>query len=358
MADISLKRHVENRIVAIDILRPFYLFFAAFYHLTSFAFYNHESVLHTMFEREPILGQFIWPAFQYSAICGQWLTAVTCFLIGWRQVPNRFYYKMFSILTFGTALAFFADDTYWKTGLLPWDLFGTLIIGLATAQAIYFFAGPRSAMPIFITSFLLLIAPLEVLTDKISLSPFFEVILFGNCSLGNLCYWPLFPWVFFVTASYSLGLLTQSYDLKKYRLSVILALILLVVFTGITSYPVQDARQMTLTNWGPYIFEGSRNRLLFWFFLHIIILLFLSLPNVTARVGKLGRWAGKLAINQYFWLAYLLQGTTSYLFAYYFRHTFAETPWIFTAVVLLHIPLTEVLTRVSTRLLFKKIERA
>lgn len=353
MADISLSRHVQNRIVAIDVLRPLYLFFAAFYHLTSFAFYNHDGVLKSMFEREPLLGQIIWPAFQYSAICGQWLTAVTCFLIGWRQVPNRFYYKMFLVLTFGTALAFFADDTYWKTGLLPWDLFGTLILGLVIAQAIYYFAGPRSALPIFLISFLLLIAPLEVLTDTISLSPFFEVILFGNCSLGNLCYWPVFPWAFFVTASYALGLLSQQYELKKYRISVVLGLILLVVFMGITSYPLQDARQMTITSWGPYIFEGSRNRLLFWFFLHIIALIVLSLPMVTQKLGRFGRWAGRLAINQYFWLAYLLQGTTSYLFAYYLRLSFAETPWLFTLVVILHIPLTEVLTR----FLFRQFKR-
>ncbi len=354
MGDISFHREVKNRIGGVDILRPLYLMFAAFYHLGTYAFYGHDDVVSTIVQQQPLMQYFVWPVYQGMSIMGHWLTAVTCFLIGWRQQEGRFYKWMYFVLLIGTVLAFATDDTFIETGMLPWDLFPTLIIGMMTAQFIYLVFGQRSGVWLFLGSMILMASPFELLINKLSFGVFWDVIFFGECAAGNLCYWPLIPWMFFIWAAYGLGLYFKNHDMGDFKKSALILLAFVCLGTFFAGSPVSEASHLTLTNWGPFVFENSRDRFLFWFSLHLFVLIALSLEPIKAFFRPLAARMGRLAVNRYFWLAYLIQGTNSYYLAKYLRVEFTEHPALFTAVVLLHIPFVELEVRLLTGLLSRR----
>lgn len=316
-------------------------------------FHSNETVFFT--DASPMVNGTIYPWLQAVAkhlvFSGFTVVALSSFLYAVREPPAQTWYRLFALLTGGIfVLAWLAGDAGAFSFFFEWDVYGYLLVTLATLFAI---RKSRALVRVFgVVGFGLLWIPIwNLIPVSVSEDRFWFRALVGVCDTKGGGGWPLLPWSGLMWMFYALG---REWILNERRRAdfeagigraegVVWLLILGISIPFLGGY----ATMPWGGGFGCYVYR--KPPLVFWgHFIWVVALMRVSVvTGVNDALSRLTavKWISRLEWSRHFGRCYLLHliflGVGSAFASFYVEH-----PWAFDIYVLGNIPFCEMISRV------------
>lgn len=326
------------RVYGLDVIRIISFWVISCYHFTYTVWLDRAEQYDVVMSAEPIFYNYVRPFCHALSFGGFTIMLLTTFLIGFRNSAAKIHWRLFAFILAAWVLFSWADEEFIKITLY-WEVYPLLVLGLLIIEALHkkghglvYLLGAAGFVMTFFSFY----------DQNFALPLWAEQSLFGNCA-ENLANWPIFPWLGFVFFGYAIGVAANQYRGILDRISRVELTVWIATLFGSCFFLGAFYQLHPISEFECFAFRVPPVK--FW--AHLIFIVFLMRISLVTQVNDyIGTHLGRVTqfqTSRNFFLVYALQYILCFALAVTAGESLRANPSVFTLVMLLTLPITELL---------------